>query len=1299
MSILKISRFAHLTLAICLVATASILSVVRFWLLPQATEWRDELRSSISVMVGEAVQFKSLSAGMRGFRPELTVRGFRIENSAHDGPPLEFERLGVGLDVTGTLVSGKPVVNFIELSGAKVRLSRRPGSVVSVLGLKPGDVPLWLFAEGEVRFSDIDLEWDAGNDGQPMALGRAQIRLRNAGAQHRVDGRVDLPGKLGKMVKGSAEIEGNPLGSEEWHGKAYVEAKRLREGAFVESLPVRMRSGEAGMQVWAEWNAGVLSEVAGRLDLDRPVFTWHGDDGAEGMLNLDKLAGWLFWHKQDNGWRLDAKRLSLSHRGRAWPETDFAIAVGNAPDNSMQSFRAAINYLRLDDAEALLGAGLPLFDLNVRETLRAFSPKGEVRDGRLVYQADGHFGFCGQLAGIAFNPPEGWMSIGRLNGRLCGTDRNGSIEFNTAKPELKLTALWQKPIAPDMFSGSFQWRRTGGADLPTFQTPVEMDKLFAGSAWRIVGNQVELVAPGLQASAGFALDLPAGEGESPVIDMNAQLREVDAARLREYLPFGVMSPNASKWLGEAFDGGKFKTANVLLRGRLADFPYPQGEGLFDAQIESENMELDFNPAWPHLYDINAKIHFLGSSLFIDAETGRIGNVPFHAVHAETADYTGNGWLGLHGSLDSDLLSAMKFLRQTPVRFIPERLSKVAESAGQFHLDLNLMLPMSFGMGDVGFGGLLQLNNASLALKGINLKVQDIGGALSFTGNGIEGRQLFANVMDEPILVDVGQQHGDILFDILGKTSVMALRKVFPGDYWKHAEGDFSYHLNLQIPESLDSSSKPMRITLSTDLAGLELKLPAPLVKPAADKKEFKADMALRRGDHLSLHLAYGTEGRARLLFSGSEGLSLESGDVAWEKPQPPASGDTGLGLFLKMGHFDMGEWRTLLKEFGAGPVKAMPRELDIQIGKLSWDGEDLGPFFLTGKREVGELFGEVDSYYGKGSYRAAFPEFSHALLRLDFERLNFPKFLEGKEGQPPTASPDPAALPALQISARHLLRQGIDLGALELEAEHWTSGLNIKRLSLNSDNHEIGLKGSWMRQEGRDETKLEGRLRVNDLDFFLNLLGYGKEIYRTPTDASFSLGWDGAPQQFSPASVAGGVRLKMGRGRVLPMEPGLGRALGMLNLQTLRRLLLIDFSNLFGSGLAYDSMEGVFHLRGGQAKTDGFMIDAVAAEILVMGRVGLVSHDLEQTISVAPRGRASTPQAGAAVGAVIDMAHRLMGADDVNLARTNYAVTGSWDDPQFKHIEGNVSLEMIDRAWSDFKAMSGVGGKGDNVSE
>jgi len=1325
--ILHLSRFARHVLFACLVSTALALSVVRFWLLPRAAEWREELQAEISLMTGETVHIKALSAGMRGFKPELMMRGFRIDNAAQDGPALEFERLGVGLDLPASLLSRKPVVNRIELEGGHLRLFRKSGDSFGIAGLKPSEhPPAWLFAEGEVRFSDIDLEWVGDTGGQAMPLGRAHARLRNQGSRHTLDVRVDLPGKLGKSMRLSADVEGNPLLPAGWNGRAYFEGKRLREGVFGESLKLRMRSGEAGFQAWGEWRDGVLQEVSAKLDLERPVFTWRRTDKPEGMLGLDKLAGWLRWRGQGKAWRLDGKHFVLAHNGKAWPETDFALAMEQSPDGGLQALSAAFGYLRLSEASALLGA-LPVLDGPGQEMLRTFSPSGEVRNARLVYQADGQFGFCGDLEGLSAKLSKDWPGVNRFTGRLCGNDRDGHADLRLAKTELNLPGLFPKPLTLDALSGKLDWHRGGGplltavaipaapaapemvgppapamieqAPTPAPTTPTTL-KLSTDSTWRIVGNGIQLNAPGLAASGGFALDLPAGEGESPSLEMDAQLREVDAARLRDYLPLTAMSQAAAQWHGNAYHGGTVSQADVLLRGRLADFPFPNGEGLFEAKVAANNMEVEFNPQWPRAHGVKADILFFGPTMFIDSEGGHIGDIPLKTVHAETATFIGNSWISLAGDFDLELSQALKFLQQTPARPIPQRLAKAFDASGAAHLDLQLQVPLEAG--EVAMAGLLQLKNDTLALKGINLKVQGVTGELGFTENGVAGRQIAAQAMDEAVLIDVDPEEDAILLDITGKASVAALRKVFPGEAWQHAEGSFGYRLNVQAPKSLDPGSAPLRIDLASDLAGLELKLPAPLAKPAATPKQFSATLNLRRGGSSFVKLAYGQEGQAHLLFADSGGTArLESGDLSWGKSLGPASWLPGLGLALKLDTLDLGDWRKLLAETGLKAPPTLPRVLDIDVGTLFWNGEDLGPLRLAGNNEGGAFFGWVDCKYAKGSFSAENPEFGHPALQMELDSLNLPKFPDDKAGE---TSPDPASLPALQIHARQLLRQGADLGELELETEHWTAGMNIKHLGLRTENHGLDLRGSWMRQDGHDETKLAGNLKVRDLGGFLTLLGYGRELQSTPTESAFSLDWKDAPQNFSAAALSGEVHLKMGRGSVPQVEPGLGRALGMLNLHTLRRLLLLDFSDLFGKGLAYDGMEGTFNLEGGQARTKSFVVDAASADILLIGRVGLAQHDFDQLVSVLPHPLATLPLAvpmvgGAAVGAVIDIAHRLVGEEDLNLASSNYAVTGTWDNPQIKRVEGSTPLQIIDRTWAGIKDMAGVENRGADEQE
>jgi uncharacterized protein (TIGR02099 family) len=734
---------------------------------------------------------------------------------------------------------------------------------------------------------------------------------------------------------------------------------------------------------------------------------------------------------------------------------------------------------------------------------------------------------------------------------------------------------------------------------------------------------------------------------------------------------------------------------------LADFPFYHGEGVFESHLAVQNIELAFNPRWPHLYDMKGKIFFNGASMFVDTEGGgRIGNLPLLPVHGETSDFVGDGWLIVSGEMDSDLATAMKFLQQTPVRYIPERLAKAADLSGDAHLKAKISIPLA--QGDVAVDGLLQLKNDTLSPKGLKTKVMGLTGDLSFTESVMAGKQLTGRAFEQPIGLDVDMKNDDILLNMAGKAAVPELRKAFPGELWAYTEGSLAYTLGLKIPKSLDATSDPLRISLASDLSGLELSLPEPLTKPALAHTDFIADLSYRQAGRSTLRLAYGQEGRVRLtLASASEGLRVESGDLEWGKSIPAGTETGGMRVFVKSDELDLDAWRKVFGETTAS-TSASPRALDIQLNRFHWKGEDLGLLRLTGKREGETMVGEIDCKYAKGSYSAEFPEFSHATLHLNLDSLILPKLADADDEQ--TKIADPADWPAMQIHARHFIRQGADLGELELETERWTLGQNIKKLTLQTENHDLALRGSWMRQAGQDETRLEGSLKVRDLGDFIALLGFGREIQATPAESSFYLAWNGAPQQYSAARVAGDVTLKTGRGRVLQVEPGLGRALGMLNLQSLRRLLQMDFSDMFGKGLAYDGMEGSFHLVDGQAKTKAFVIDAVAADILMMGRVGLADHDLDQTISILPHPLASIPLAvpmvgGAAVGAVIDIAHRLVGAESLNLASSNYSVTGAWDNPQLKRIQGSSPLEIVNRAWSGIRNMSGIGLQGNSLND
>ncbi|MFB3100176.1 MAG: AsmA-like C-terminal region-containing protein, partial [Gammaproteobacteria bacterium] len=116
----------------------------------------------------------------------------------------------------------------------------------------------------------------------------------------------------------------------------------------------------------------------------------------------------------------------------------------------------------------------------------------------------------------------------------------------------------------------------------------------------------------------------------------------------------------------------------------------------------------------------------------------------------------------------------------------------------------------------------------------------------------------------------------------------------------------------------------------------------------------------------------------------------------------------------------------------------------------------------------------------------------------------------------------------------------------------------------------------------------------------------------------------------------------------------------------------------FGKGLAFDTIEGRFHIENGNAYTNNLAMTGPSVDINISGRTGLVDHDYDQIATVTPQITDSLPLAsalfgpiGIGVGAVIFLASGIFKSlpDKIDtLLRKQYTITGAWDEPQVTKI-------------------------------
>jgi uncharacterized protein YhdP len=171
----------------------------------------------------------------------------------------------------------------------------------------------------------------------------------------------------------------------------------------------------------------------------------------------------------------------------------------------------------------------------------------------------------------------------------------------------------------------------------------------------------------------------------------------------------------------------------------------------------------------------------------------------------------------------------------------------------------------------------------------------------------------------------------------------------------------------------------------------------------------------------------------------------------------------------------------------------------------------------------------------------------------------------------------------------------------------------------------------------------------------------------------FDLKWVGAPTAEALSQAEGHIQLSLDKGQIVGLKPGAGRVLGLTSVAALRRRLALDFSDLTDKGLAFDTVRGDFDLRDGSAYTDNLLVKGPAAEIGLIGRVGLKNKDYDQTAVVTGSVGNSLPLAALAGGPVVAGAvllfTQVFKGPLKGLARGYYRITGGWDNPIVERIK------------------------------
>jgi uncharacterized protein YhdP len=298
---------------------------------------------------------------------------------------------------------------------------------------------------------------------------------------------------------------------------------------------------------------------------------------------------------------------------------------------------------------------------------------------------------------------------------------------------------------------------------------------------------------------------------------------------------------------------------------------------------------------------------------------------------------------------------------------------------------------------------------------------------------------------------------------------------------------------------------------------------------------------------------------------------------------------------------------------------------------------------------------------------------------LEFERLNFvdgPPEADAAGGGAAADQPsaiDPRSIPAINFHAALLTWGDRQFGDVRATLAKLDDGISLKQLTVTGMGFDANAKGEW---RGTDEGsgRIEGTIVSTDVGDTLKELGFDEVIQAKTGHLDFDMNWVGAPSADSLESGVGELKVALDKGQIVGIKPGAGRVLGLASLTELRRRLALDFSDLTDKGFAFDTVRGDFEIHDGSAHTDNLLVRGPAAEIGLIGRVGLKNKDYDQT-AVVTGSLGSSPLplagfvAGPVVGGVVLLFSQVFKQPLKGLARGYYRITGSWDSPTVERIK------------------------------
>ena len=1254
LSSLAVYRALTWTVLIAGFAFAATIIALRYWILPNVGDYREDIAQRLSRAAGQQITIGRISGNWHGLRPELILENVVVLDRAGK-PALELSRVDQTLSWLSVAMFDLRY-HSLEIHRPVLSIRRDPDGRLHVAGVDvsggDGDGGLldWLLRQREVLVHDARIAWnDEVRGAPPIEVQNLSMQMRNSGRRHRFGLSGVPPAHLASPLDLRGEFYGDSLRSlAKWSGRLFVQLDYADIAAWRTwvPFPIEFPRGAGALRMWLAFSDKRFTELTADVRL-AGVETRLGADLPQ--LTLDALSGRVAWKQTPTSFEFSTTQLGLvTAGGLALQPADFLLRLQTDRQGAPSGGELRANALSLEPL-ASLADHLPV-DPELRERLLQLRPKGSLHDIVLRWSGDWRephqYTVRGHFEQLALARSAKLPGFSGATGNIDGTEKGGTMYVNSSGARLDMPRIFREPLQFDTLTAQLGWGRRGTEVELRLNNVAFTNSHLAGTLF----GRYQTVA-----------------GSAGIIDLTGNLTRADGRFAARYIPL-MVAKSARTWLDAAFLGGTSSDVSLRLRGNLDDFPFRGSKrGLFEVIARVSDVVLHYADGWPRIENIAGDLTFRGERMDINTRQGTIMGVRLGRVHAEIPDLEPDiKHLRVSGEAEGPTGEFLRFIETSPVTDMIDRFTEGKRATGNGRLALKLDIPLR-GEEKVKVAGAYQFFNNRVLINDLP-PIEQVNGKLEFSEAMVRLGNTTGVFLGGPLTLSAStQRDGAIVFAGKGRANIDNLRRSAGSPAWsQHVRGGADWNGSLTLRK------KTAELSVRSSLLGIASDLPAPFVKTAGMAVPLRYEHRFAESRE-NIGFAYGDIVSARLVRATEKGATaLTRGTVRFGGAAEEPARD-GLWVSGRVGAFDLDRWMGLLPGNGGEGVQT-PRAqtrvggIDLKIDELVALGRRFHDLDLSGTAQQEKWEGTVAARELEGA--VTWQPRGRGKLVARMTRLTIPR-LPVTAPAVATAKPASAARaewPAVDVVAEQFRARDLDLGRFELVAIPREKDWRVEKVSITNPESTFAADGVWRTVAGSSRTEFNLRLDVKDTGKLLGRLGHPEGVRGGTAKLEGALNWPGSPQDFDYPVLSGNFVLEAAKGQFVKLEPGIGKLLGILSLQALPRRISLDFRDIFTEGFAFDEILGSIKISKGIASTENLRIAGPAARVTMSGEVDLDKETQRLKVRVSPSLSEGVSIAGALIGGPVAgvaayLAQKVLKDPIEQLASYQYSIAGTWNEP------------------------------------